>query len=157
MKTVIVVLLLSVVWNGARAQSYEDSLRYAESVWSVHKKAMFMDMIPLENASKTSFWSLYEGYASATRYLEIEYFVLMKKYGTSVDNSSDVIPRLLRIDMEMARVRKYYYKRIKRALSPEVASHFMFADNYFRLHLRDRMHAIDFHIDKLDENLYTRR
>jgi hypothetical protein len=157
MKTVIVVLLLCVVWNGALAQSYEDSLRYAESVWSVQKKALFMDMIPLDNSSKTSFWSLYEAYSSATRYLEIEYFVLMKKHGANLNSSSGDISRLLRVDMEMARVRKHFYKRIKRALSTEVASRFIYADNYFRSNLRERMHQIDFQVDKLDENLYTRR
>ena len=134
--------LLSAV---SHAQSYSktfiDSLRFSEQLWSMKKKAAVLDHLQLTEGEKSSFWPVYDSYHQATQYLEIEYIYLISTYAKDYNTLSpsrfdELLTRILKNDLQFARVRKVYYKKFKRALSPQLATTFMQFDNSFRTLLR---------------------
>lgn len=141
MKHFVAALLLAVcTLPSAFAQDVEDSLRYAESIWSMQKRAMILDQMPMTEAEKAAFWPVYESYSNAIQYLEIEYIRLLN-YSLKADQlagkkAASLCENILMNDLLLARTRKQYFKKFKKALSPAKAGMFMQIDSNFRMMLR---------------------
>ena len=124
------------------AQFVDDTLRYAESIWSMEKKAMLLENMHLTEAEKSSFWPVYESYSNAVQYLDMEYIRLMnltEEEELSERKSGLLTQHMLMNELLLAKTRKSYFKKFKKALSPELASRFMQLDNDFRTMLRLHM------------------
>lgn len=124
------------------AQFVDDSLRYAESLWSMEKKAMILEEMDLTEAEKSSFWPVYESYSNAIQYLDMEYIRLLNmtdEEKMAEANPASLTEHMLLSELLLAKTRKYYFKKFKRALSPDLASKFMELDNTFRTMLRLEM------------------
>ena len=143
MKRFVALLTLTVFCTGAlSAQEIDDSLRYAESIWSMKKKAMVLEEMHLTEAEKSSFWPVYESYSNAIQYLEMEYIRLLNL--TDEEKMSDkksalLTEHMLMNELLLAKTRKLYFKRFKKALTPALASRFMQIDSNFRTMLRIQM------------------
>lgn len=139
--SIIVATAFLMLCADCYAQKVLDSLRYEENKWALQKKQMILTHMNLTNAEKSSFWPLYESYHSATQYLEIEYIYLfsnyVKKYHSlSPGEFDNLLTQILKNDFYMARIRRQYFKKFKKALSPEIASNFMHLDDTFRTMIR---------------------
>lgn len=136
----VVLLLLLFITPSLCAQSEEDSLRYAESIWSMKKKAIILEQMNLTEAEKSAFWPIYESYSNAIQYLEMESLRLLsytvKKKDLSDKKAAALCEDLLTNDVLLAKVRRQYFKKFKKALSPGQAGRFMQLDNSFRTMLR---------------------
>lgn len=142
MKRLLVLVLLSAFVVSASAQRVGDTLRYAESVWSMKKKAMILEQMGLTEAEKSSFWPVYESYANAIQFLDMEYIRLMNyisEAGLKEKQLESVCEHMLENDLLLAKTRKQYYQRFKKALSPAQAGKFMQLDSDFRTLLRIEM------------------
>ena len=122
-------------------QQVDDSLRYAESIWSMEKKAMILDEMHLTEAEKSAFWPIYESYSNAIQYLDMEYIRLLQlsEKERSGKKSASLTEHMLMNELLLAKTRKQYFRKFRRALSPEQASRFMQLDNDFRTMLRIQM------------------
>ena len=121
------------------AQQVDDSLRYAESIWSMQKKAMILENMDLTEAEKSSFWPVYQSYSNAIQYLDMEYLRLLNvssEEQLSDKKSTSLAEHLLLNELLLAKTRKQYFKKFKKALSPAQAGRFMQLDNDFRVMLR---------------------
>jgi hypothetical protein len=163
MKRIFFILLttgLLTQHSTVKAQAVEDSLRYAESIWSMKKKAIVLHQMSLSESEKSSFWPVYESYSRATQYIEMEYIYLISllaKY-VSINNENKVeslSSRILKNDLQLAKARRQYFKKFTRALSPAQAGKFMQIDNTFRTMLRIEMQKETPSIDMLETTLYT--
>ena len=119
------------------AQSLVDSLKYVDHVWTMKKKAAVLKHIGLTEAEKPSFWPVFDSFHRATWNFEMKSVLLISKYSQrGADYSEkelyDFSRQLLRNDLELARLRKKYYKRFRNAVSDERASAFMQLDENFR-------------------------
>lgn len=124
------------------AQSITDSLRCADRIWAMKKKALVVQYFDLTEAEKAAFWPVYDSYYSATQYMEMEYIFLLASYRKNSNNGEkleELQKQMLKNDVQMARVRKMYFKKFKKALSPAQASTFMQLDNTFRTMLRNEV------------------
>lgn len=124
------------------AQSISDSLRCADRIWAMKKKALVVQYFNLTEAEKAAFWPVYDSYYSATQYMEMEYIFLLSRYlknNNDGEKMEELQKQMLKNDLQMARVRKTYFKKFKRALSPAQASTFMQLDNTFRIMLRNEV------------------
>jgi hypothetical protein len=141
MKRLLSVLVFAVILATAvYGQRIDDSLRYAESIWSMEKKAMILKEMNLTEAEKSAFWPVYESYANAIQYLDMEYLRLLE-YSTddlSEKESAALCEHLLLNDLLLAKTRKQYFKKFKKAISPAQAGKFMQLDDSFRTMLRLR-------------------
>ncbi|MEX2235609.1 MAG: Spy/CpxP family protein refolding chaperone [Cyclobacteriaceae bacterium] len=143
MKRFLAFLLFSVLCSQQLlAQKVDDSLRYAESIWSMQKKAMILEQMSLTEAQKSAFWPVYESYSNAVQYLDMEYIRLIN---FSVDGklsekkSESLAENLLANELLLAKTRKQYFNKFKKALSPAQAGKFMQLDNNFRTMIRLQM------------------
>lgn len=144
---ILLILALLFIVLHARSQSpgnsrfVGDSIRYAESIWAMKKKGIVLAEMNLSEAEKSSFWPVYESYYRATQFLEMEYIQLLAEFHDklSAHDIEQLSLRALQNDLLMAKIRKLYFKKFKRALNPRQASQFMELDNNFRLLLRAEM------------------
>ena len=142
MKRICVLALLTLLTvSKISAQQVDDSLRYAESVWSMEKKAMILEELNLTEAEKSAFWPVYESYANATQYLDMEYIRLLQlsEKERSGKKSASLTEHMLMNELLLAKTRKQYFRKFRKALSPAQASVFMQLDNDFRTMLRIQM------------------
>ncbi len=133
-------MLISVPLS-AVAQEFTDSLRFAELRWSMKKKALVLEYMDLTEAEKASFWPVYDHYSLATKHLELECVYLMSSYARNFDELSpreldDLLKRILRNDITLAKLRRVYFRKFKKALSAEQAVTFMQLDHTFRTMIR---------------------
>lgn len=133
--------LVTFAFSGVYAQRVDDSLRYAESIWSMEKKAVILEQMNLTEAEKSSFWPVYESYANAIQYLDMEYIRLqnLPQQDLSEKKSASVTEHILMNELLLAKTRKQYYKKFRKALTPAQAAKFMQVDNNFRTMLRLQM------------------
>lgn len=141
MKRLLAFVFLSICFTSSiLAQNIDDSLRCAASVWSMKKKAMVLQQMQMTEAEKSAFWPVYESYSNAIDYLEMEYIRLLN-YSLKQDHLSDkkaatLCDNLLLNDLLLAKTRRQYFRKFKKALSPAQAGKFMQLDNDFRTMLR---------------------
>lgn len=131
-------LLVSLASAPLFAQQVDDTLRYAESIWSMEKKAMILEEMSLTEAEKSAFWPIYESYANAIQYLDMEYIRLLQlsEKERSGKKSASLTEHMLMNDLLLAKTRKQYFRKFRKALSPAQASRFMQLDHDFRTMLR---------------------
>lgn len=133
------IVLFSFISTGTFGQLVNDSLRYAESIWAMKKKAMILEQMDLTEAEKSAFWPVYESYSSAIQYLDMEYLRLLE-YSLDKDQTqkklASACEQQLENELLLAKTRKQYYRKFKKALTPGKAGHFMQLDNDFRTLIR---------------------
>src|SRR5687768_12633997 len=130
LRLVLIAIALVNFCADVSAQSKSDSLLFADRIWSLKKKALVLQYLQLTEAEKASFWPVYEGYHTAIRQLEMEYIYLMSSYikeqgHVSGNRLEDISMQILKNDFQLAKLRKNYFKKFKKALSPALASSFM--------------------------------
>lgn len=141
-KVLLLTLIISFsIHPTTKAQTVGDSVRYVESVWNMHKKGLVLKFMSLTEAEKSAFWPIYDSYSNAIQYLEMEYIQILSDYakdfkGLEAHDIERQSATLLKNEFEMARVRKQYYRKFSRALSPLKATEFMQLDNTLRTMLR---------------------
>lgn len=126
------------------AQPVQDSLRYAESLWSMEKKALVLKEMKLTEAEKSAFWPVYESYSNAIQYLEMEYIRMlnMKDDNLSDKKAGSLTEHMLINELLLAKIRKQYFRKFRKALGPAHASRFMQLDDDFRTVLRTHMQKV---------------
>lgn len=142
MKRFHAFLLLSISFiSPLAAQEVDDTLRYAESIWSMEKKAMLLEEMDLTEAEKSAFWPVYESYSNAIQYLDMEYIRLMNYAEEELSESKTALrtEHMLTNELLLAKTRKQYFRKFKKALSPSQASKFMQLDHDFRTLIRTKM------------------
>lgn len=140
-RSVFLLLLIVGAFFQTSAQEFTDSLRFIELNWSMKKKALILDYMDLSEADKSSFWPVYEYYTSATKHLELECVYLISRYSREFDQLSpkemnDILSRILENDVTLAKLRRVFFRRFKKALSARQAAVFMQIDNIFRSTIR---------------------
>lgn len=103
---------------------------------------MILEEMDLTEAQKSSFWPVYESYSNAVQYLDMEYIQLLRLAGDERRSEKKVeflTESLLLNELQLAKTRKYYYRRFKKALNPTLAGKFMRIDNDFRTMIRLQM------------------
>lgn len=143
----------------ASGQQMDDTLRYAESIWSMKKKAIILEQLDLTEAEKSAFWPVYESYSNAIQFLDMEYIRLMNytsENGLKEKKLASLCEHMLESDLLLAKTRKQYYQKFKKALSPAQAGKFMQLDNDFRTLLRIEMQKETPAFVRSQERVYSR-
>jgi|GEM_PF-2559883 hypothetical protein len=139
MKLSSITWLLLVLCYEASAQFVDDTLRYADRLWSMQKKAVILDAMAMTEAEKASFWPLYESYTEAIQHLELEYIRLqnlIEEANSDERKTAALTENMLTSELLLAKTRKYYYRRFRKALGATLASQFMQLDHDFRTMIR---------------------
>ncbi len=161
MKRIVLAFALMACFGTSIAQSALDTLRFSDLRWSLRKKAVVLHHMNFTEAEKSSFWPVFESYNNATRYVELESIMILKKYSDASgqfreSELEDMSQRILKNDLLLAKMRKQFYKKFKQAVTAEKATAFFQIDTMFRSMMRLEAQR-DFASEQLmDFNLYTR-
>lgn len=102
---------------------------------------MILDKLDLTEAEKAAFWPVYESYSNAVQYLDMEYIRLLnfddKKL--SEQKAASLAENLLTNELLLAKTRKQYFRKFRKALSASQANRFMQLDSNFRTMIRIQM------------------
>jgi hypothetical protein len=114
-----------------------DSLRYEDRMRHIKKRAWILQYMGLNEAEKSSFWPVFESYHLQTQWLEMETIYLhslyVRDFNTLGKNKlEDLSTKILDNNIALARIRKQFFKKFKKALSSQQACTFMHLDNTFR-------------------------
>lgn len=107
----------------------------------MQKKAMILQQMDLTEAEKSAFWPVYESYANAIQYLDMEYIRLLNYTAEDLTEkkAASLTENMLMNELLLAKTRKQYYRKFSKALTPAQAGKFMQIDHNFRTMLRIQM------------------
>jgi hypothetical protein len=138
---ILMMVALSVFTS---AQSTFDSIRCEHRVSLLKKKALILRELNLTESQKSSFWPIYESYELATEFVEAEYSFLRWKFsnqfqGLNSHEQYELSAQLVEDEFLIARIRKQYFKKFRKAITAEQLTTFMQLDQQERNFFRDRM------------------
>lgn len=161
LKLILFIFSLLLIFIVSKGQTREESILYTESHLAMKKKAMILNYFQFTEAEKSCFWPLYNTYTRHIHHYEMEYYVLVNKLDKGIGkldprDLQDLTERLIQNDLEVARLRKQYYRRFKHALTPRKASEFMQLDNTFRTMIRLEMQKDPAPFELLAKEVYSK-
>jgi len=116
------------------AQSVNDYLELTREVLKAEKKAVVVEAMQLTEAESQPFWNLYNEYQTALYTVQNKRIEIIKDYANNFDSISDEKADELWIGSmkyknELLKLKKSYYAKFKKVLSPGKAVRFMQLEN----------------------------
>ena len=131
----ILIVATAIVWSlSMNAQTVNDYLELTRDVLKVEKKAVVTEALQLSEAESQPFWNLYNEYQSALYLIQNKRIALIKDYSDNFDTLSDEKADELWIGSlkyrnELLKLKKKYYAKFKKVVSPGKAARFMQLEN----------------------------
>jgi len=135
MKRLWVSLALLLVAAGpARAQDNEKYLELFRADLKTQKTAIMTENLHLTDEEGAKFWPLYREYDAKLTTLQDERISLLKDYATAYDSLGDemastLVTKALDLEDKRLKLRKQYFTKIAKAVSPIVAGRFVHVDS----------------------------
>ncbi len=142
MRTLLkLTLALLVIPISMSAQSNVEEVDYIQSIFGMEKKAIVADFIKLDDAAKTTFWTLYDQYEVERKELGKRRLALLNDYAKNYDNLTDEkIDELAKSSNKQASLdeglRYQYYKKLKKEAGATAAAQFYQIEGYFNAAIR---------------------
>ena len=143
LRLAFVIILITMSIAGF-AQTTFDSIRCEHRISLLKKKALILRQLNLTESQKSSFWPIYESYELATEFVEAEYSFLLWKYSNEFQSLNtreqyELSAQLVEDEFLIARIRKQYFKKFRKAISAEQLTSFMQLDQQERNYFRSRL------------------
>lgn len=116
------------------AQQANDYMEVTRAALKTEKKAMIAEVMSLTPEESEPFWALYNEfqgklYTSNTKYLKI-----INEFAENYDNmtgekANDLMTRLFAYDTEVLKLKKTYFKKFQKILSPQKTLMYFQAEN----------------------------
>ena len=141
-----VLVLLTIL--STTAQSIKNEVQILEGKYGIEKKQVIEQAMGLSVQEASDFWPIYEDYEDKRRVLGEERLFLIYDYVIAYPSltdakASEIISRCFKNDEALAKLRKQYYKKVKKALSPLQASQFVqvedHLENVVRIQMQNRL------------------
>ena len=141
MKTSCLLLLLTLAFPNLQAQSNKEEVDYIQSLFGMEKKALVADFVKLDNATKVSFWKLYDEYETARKELGKKRIELLVRYDDNFENLSnevagDLLTEILSLTKKNDQLLASYVKKIRKATGPVTAMQFHQIEMYLLSEIR---------------------
>jgi hypothetical protein len=134
MKKILFVLAAAALTISANAQTENDYLELTREVLKAEKKAVVAEAMQLTEAESQPFWNLYNEYQTALYAVQNKRIDIIKDYANNFDSLSDEKADELWIGSmkyknELLKLKKSYYAKFKKVVSPGKAARFMQLEN----------------------------
>jgi vacuolar-type H+-ATPase subunit D/Vma8 len=125
------VVLFSMSLN---AQTENDFLELARDVLKAEKKAVVAETMQLSEAESQPFWNLYSEYETALYTVQNKRIALIKDFSDNYESLTDekaneIWMNFMKYKKENLKLKKRYYSKFKKVLSPGKAAQFMHVEN----------------------------
>ena len=141
MKISGLLIMLTLVFSNLHGQSNKEEVEYIQSLFGMEKKAMVADFVKLDNATKDSFWNLYDEYETARKELGKKRIELLVRYDDNFENLSnevagDLLTEILSLTKKNDQLLASYVKKIRKATGPVTAMQFHQIEMYILSEIR---------------------
>jgi hypothetical protein len=134
MKKVLFVaaaMLFSLTLN---AQTKNDFLELAREVLKAEKKAVVAEAMQLSETESQPFWTLYSEYETALYMVQNKRIALIKDFSDNYNSLTDekaneIWLNSMKYKKENLKLKKRYYNKFKKIVSPGKAAQFMHVEN----------------------------
>jgi vacuolar-type H+-ATPase subunit D/Vma8 len=131
----ILIAVTALVWSlSMHAQTGNDYLELTREVLKVEKKAAVTEAMQLSEAESQPFWNLYNEYQNALYVVQNKRIDIIKDYAEHFETLSDekadeLWMGSMKYRSELLKLKKKYYARFKKVVSPGKAARFMQLEN----------------------------
>lgn len=141
----LAVIFFATAWSLPAHSQKDDESSLTYKKWQLEQRKAIQLYIDLEEYEKSAFWTVYDAYCRAIENLEIEHIRIHELYRLhsgqlTEDENRTLAKYLLKNDLVLAQVRRHYFKKFQRTLSPSKATEFMELEHslrtVFRLNLQ---------------------
>ena len=134
MKKILFVLAAVALSISVNAQSANDYLELTREILKAEKKAAVTEAMQLTDAESQPFWNLYNEYQAALYPVQNKRIAIIKDFASNYASLSDVKADELWIGNmkyknELLKLKKRYYAKFKKVVSPGKAARFMQLEN----------------------------
>lgn len=125
-------MLLSVFAFCLFAQS--SYIEIVRSAIKTEKKSLISEVMQLTGEENLSFWDVYNEYDGKLYKLNTDYFKVVMDFADNFENMSadmatDILQRVNKYHMDVAKLEKVYFKKMAKVISPQKALRFFQASN----------------------------
>lgn len=123
------------------SQSYKEEVDILQAAFGMEKKAVVNNFVhPAENQS-AAFWELYDEYETKRKELGKKRMALLLKYADTWENMTDAqadawMKEVLSLKTSTDKLLVSYFKKVKKAASPKVATQFFQVESYILTAIR---------------------
>ena len=131
----ILFVAAAIVWSiSINAQSDNDYLELTREILKVEKKVAVTEAMQLSEAESQPFWNLYNEYQAALYVVQNKRIALIKDFSDNYESLSDVKADelwtgSLNHRKELLKLKKKYYAKFKKIITPGKAARFMQLEN----------------------------
>ena len=131
----ILIVVTAIVWSlSMNAQTANDYLELTREVLKVEKKAAVAEAMQLSESESQPFWNLYNEYQSALYLIQNKRIAIIKDYSDNFTSLSDekadeLWIGSLKYEQELLKLKKRYYAKFKKVVSPGKAARLMQLEN----------------------------
>ena len=134
MKKVLFAVAVIALSTSLNAQTDNDYLELTREVLKVEKKAAVTEAMQLTEAESQPFWNLYNEYQAALYVVQNKRIAIIKDFAANYESLSDEKADELwlgsmKYRQELLKLKKSYYNKFKKVLSPAKAARFMQLEN----------------------------
>ena len=141
MKKLTVLFAALFVFSMSNAQSAMEEIDFFQSIFGMEKKAAVMEFVKPSEEDKTAFWELYDAYEVESKALGKTRLALLNQYANDYSSMTDekadaLMKQVLSLRKSSDKLLTKYYKKVKKATSPMVATQFFQMESYIQSSIR---------------------
>jgi len=141
MKKITFIFAALFAFSFANAQSASEEIDFFQSIFGMEKKAAVMEFVHPSEEDKTAFWELYDAYETERKNLGKKRIDLLNKYASTYEGMTDeqadaLMKDALALNKSTDKLLVKYYKKVKKATSPIVATQFYQMEAYIQSSIR---------------------
>ena len=123
------------------AQSNKEEVDLIQSLWGMEKKDIVAQFVKLDEASKATFWKLYDEYEVERKTLGKERITLLNKYAEnyltlSDEMTNEIVGEMVSLGAKTDKLAATYYGKIKKGVAIKPAAQFFQLESYINSSLR---------------------
>ena len=150
MKKITFIFAAFFAFSALNAQSNTEEIDFFQSIFGMEKKAAVMEFVHPSEDTKAEFWTLYDAYETARKINGKKRIALLNQYAADYSTMNDEkieawMKEVLALGKASDKLMLKYYKKVKKATSPMVATQFYQMEAYIQSTIRSAiLEAIPF-------------
>jgi len=134
MKKLLVLLFVFGLFTSVFAQQENDYMEVMRSALKTEKKLMIAEVMNLTTEESAPFWELYNEFQGKLYTTNTKFLNIINEFAENYDKmtgekANDLMKRLFAYDTEILKMKKLYFKKFQKILSPEKTLMYFQAEN----------------------------
>jgi hypothetical protein len=144
MKKLLTLVLLTVIFLGARAQSSKEDVAIIQSVWGKQKKEIVEAYMKLSPTEAKTFWPVYDQYEAERQALGRARIAVLDEYAKHIDNlandkATEIMKKAIENEAGYPKLYSKYLPKFTKATTALQAAKFLQLEFYLTSVIKSKM------------------